>query len=204
MGLVELEEGAGVLGGVSGEGFRGKVEGVGGALGDVGEERRLVGFAPVGIGGEVGAIGFEHEAVDTLCAESLPDRLGVFVGEDTGEGGAASALVNALDFFRAVAEAVEDNILPVHTGLVDYAESIFEGVAAMDNDGDFEFASEGELLGKGGFLMEDDLSGGDGVFGEVKVIEADFSEGDGGVGGHKEGADLADGAGPFGIDIAGV
>ena len=105
----------------------------------------------------------------------LPDRLGVFVGEDTGKGGAASALVNALDLFRAVAEAVEDNILPVHAGLVDYAEGFFEGVAAMDNDRDFEFAGEGELLGKGGFLMEDDLPGGDGVFGEVKVIEADFS-----------------------------
>ena len=68
MGLVELEEGAGVLGGVSGEGLGGKVEAVGGALGDVGEVSRLVGFAPVRIGGKVGAIGFEHEAVDTLCA----------------------------------------------------------------------------------------------------------------------------------------
>lgn len=173
-------------------------------MGDVGEVGGFVGFASVGIGCEVGAVGLEHEAVNALGAERFPHGLGTFIGEDAGEGGAASALVDAEDFFGAVAEAVKDNVVPVDAGLVDQTEGVCKGIAAMDDDGKIEFPGEGELLGKGGFLLEDDLPGFDRVFRQVKIVEPDLAEGDGGMGGHEEGADLADRNGPLGIDIAGM
>ncbi len=179
-------------------------EGFGAAEGDVGDEGRFVGLAAVWLGREVGAIGFQHEALDALAAECVTDLGGVLVGDDAGKGAAATAFVDLGDLVWAVAVAVENDACPVNAGLVDHAEGVVEGVAAVDDDGHVQLASDGELLAEGGFLMEHELAGFDGVFGQMEVVEPNLAECDGCVGRHEKGGELRDGVVPLGVDVAGM
>lgn len=204
VGLTEIEEGFGVGGGSGREFGLAHCEGFGAAAGYVSDEGGLVGFAAVWLRCEVGAIGLQHEALDALLAECVADLGGVFIRDDAGERAAAAAFVDFGDFVGAVAVAVENDARPIDAGFVDHAEGVVEGVAAVDDDGHVEFAGDGKLLPEGGFLMEHELAGFDGVFGQVEVVEPDLSECDRCVGWHKECGELCDGVVPLGIDVARV
>ena len=98
------------------------------------------------LGGEVGAIRFQHEPLDTLLSKRLTHCVGALVGCDPSKRSSATTRNDLCHLFSSVGEAVEDNALPFDARLIDQLEALCKAIAAVDNDRALKFGSQHELL----------------------------------------------------------
>ena len=153
----------------------------GGGVGDVGG---FAAFAAMGDGSEEGGVGFEHEAVEGGGANGFADGGGVFEGGDAGEADEVSECSDLALFGGGADEAVEDGAEFSGVGTEDF-EGVGKGIALVDDDVEFFFGGEVELLaeefGLAGFVICVVLRGAGVVWifaREAGVIEAAFADGD--------------------------
>lgn len=90
--------------------------------------------ASLGIWGEEGCVGLDHDAIigDELCC--VGDFFGVFVSDDAGEGDHGAEVEDLLCFFWVAGETVEDESGWIEGRFFEDWDEIIECFSAMDDD----------------------------------------------------------------------
>jgi len=154
----------------------------GSKLGDFFDVGGFAAFAAIGNGGEVGAVGLEHELVDRDGGEGVADGLGVFEGGDAGEADEGTHRQDAAHGGGVVHEAMKNAADAANEGL-HLRKGVFERAALVDDAVKAELGGDFHLLAEDvGLLLFVTRVVGGGEFGflagEVVVIKAGFAEGD--------------------------
>lgn len=159
------------------EGLVGEASEVGEFLCGEGDHPGLAGAgAAVGVGGEVGGVGLDHEAIERDEFGGFLNFGGVAIGEDAREGDVGAKVEDFSHVGGGAGEAMEDEAGGIEGGFSEDGEEVVEGLAAVEDDGlgeAFHRAGfdEGELLG------EDVVLDGAG-WAVVVVVEAELTPGD--------------------------
>ncbi len=139
------------------------------------QKRRLAGADfPHRFGGEVGRVGLYKDTIGGHHLCGCTDVVRFFEGDDAGEGAVAAEVEDLAGLGFVAGVAVEDDAAD-EVGVVgeDFADALF-GAAGVDDDGESQFAGEGELGIEDFFLAFG--------WGEVVVeVETDFADGDNAV-----------------------
>jgi hypothetical protein len=173
----EVEETLGVEVEMFVEGVEGEALDFGEFAGGEGDHPGLAGAgASMGVGREVGGVGFDHEAIEGDEFGGILDFGGVAVGEDSCEGDVGAEVQDLSHVGGGAGEAMEDEAGGIKGGLSEDGEEVVEGFAAVEDDGLGEAfvragLDEGELFGEN-FVLD---GAGRAV---VMVVEAELTPGD--------------------------
>jgi len=150
-----------------------------------------------GFGGEVGAVGFDEEAVEWDVCGDVAEFGGFGEGEGSGEGDVEAEVEESPGVVPGSGEAVGDAAeVSGAGGGGEEGEAVVEGVAAMDDEGEVAACGEVELPFEGVALC-----GAGGVV--IVIVESGFADGDN-VAGEGEGFDLATDVGGGAVGFVGV
>ncbi len=220
--LPDAEEAEGVQGGDPGHVLQGQALYLGDHFRGVAHIGRLVASPPVGLGCQVGTVGFHQHAVDGDVSDHLPGGLVPGVGDGSGKGEIKAHIEAGPGHVGIAAEAVED---PADLGrfffLQDF-QHLDVGLPVVHDDrkpflpGQANLAAEGLPLrlpgGAVAVVVEADLADRDSLFLFVKELSERFNPGVGGLGcvvgmdadgGVNVGVDPGDlQAGPGAFDVA--
>ena len=156
-----------VLEGEGGTFLKGDAAQLGHLIDGIAQITRMVALAAEGDGGEIGAVGLDHNAVGRDIGDDLQCLAGIVEGDNTGEGDMEAHIQQLTGGFLRAAEAVDNAI--VNTRCTEDIQDILAGLAFVDDDGDLMGLGNFQLLGKGLAL--------DIALGEIVVIiEADLTQ----------------------------
>ena len=110
----DAEEFCGILGGDASHFFGGVAVQLSQHIDGVTHQGRVVALAAMGVGREIRGVGFDHEILRRNAGGDLLHPLGVFEGDDAGEGDHPAAAPQFTRHFDAAAKAVED---AAHVGM---------------------------------------------------------------------------------------
>src|SRR6202035_4402519 len=103
----------------------------------------LVAFAAVGLGGEVGRVGFDQDAVKRYFPCDIAKVLGLRISGVAGEGNHEAGVESASGFLDCARETMQDAADSSGApDLIKEREAIGPGVATVNNDGEFGVAGE--------------------------------------------------------------
>ena len=132
--------------------------------------RRFIRSAPIRHRGEKRTVGFHVESVEGNQERGGPKVVGVLEGHDTGNRNIGASPKTFNNFFGSSGETVDDGALRKTFGIEDVKE-VVPRVTGVNDECEFEFVSELNLVGEDPFLL---VAGT--VF--VEVVEATLANSD--------------------------